>query len=146
MLRCTYTAYLVFSHSHDVAELHSALFFRVYWWMFTSVQISLAAPATIIMQGTVTVLLQKHFCRLYSVCLQTPSAYLLRRSAKGVSPHAERSAPWRKARTNSLPHSQSRATTFIISKSHNSCHVVTSSSFLLPSAFSRGFRNFTQSL
>jgi len=43
-------------------------------------------------------------------------------------------------------HTQSLKTTFIISKSHNSRHVVTSSSFLPPSAFSRGFRNFAQSL
>lgn len=88
----------------------------------------------------------KNFCRLCSVCLQTSSVYLLRRSAKGVSPHAERSAPSGKVSTNSLSLSESEATTFIISKSHNSRHVVTSSSFLLPSAFSRGFRNFTQSL
>jgi len=114
--------------------------------MFTSVQISLAAPATITMQGTVTVLLQKHFSRLCSVYLQTSSTYLNIRYAKGISPHAERPAPSGKASTNSLPLSQSQATTFIISKSHNSRHAVTSSSILLPSAFSRGFRNFTQSL
>jgi hypothetical protein len=59
MLRRTYTAYLVFSHSHDVGELHSANSFE--FMDFHSVKISLAAPATITMQGTVTVLLQKHF-------------------------------------------------------------------------------------